>query len=877
MKKHGKNRIPVRLTACALAAGMLMTNTAGLASYAATAYSGADVDEKLYINMDYYGGVEKANVVKEVQFSTAGSYTDYGNYTGITNMTDRQEPAVDGDAVTWMKPEKGNKLYFQGNLDPANVKMPWDFQVTYKVNGIVTAPEEVGGASGTVEIDVDAVPNKSVSKYMQDNMILLVLIPMDTANVYSIDAPESMSASFGNYSGIGFEALPGKEGHFTARFGTDSFESMGVMMIMTPVTVSDMAKIKDLKELKDKFRDNSDAVLDSVEAIMDNVADMSSQLEKTNQVLDEIASGKRKLDAGRTIIFNGVDLSLQDVRDLNALLDPVDTSLKTSQWMVYDINSNLNATNAALNKASGVMGTLNKRLRVLSEEMATTNTYKIDSVAADLDTAKKALTDLKKNLVTSGTAVSNLKTITDSAAYEKAVNELLYTAALDSSEYGEDYLPEAVIEIINASIPDITAVTKEQLQGMMPTVASLLDIYRVLATPKKGVTEADTYTVTATATPSDMGGGSDVTGSVTASAGNTYELKVSAADLNQVAAGLAAYKQSGDPTAAVTAISSYLAGNGFSAEEIAGYRMSMLGRLGAGTSAGSAEKASRFINRMISMLDLKSGIDTLETNTKFSTAGSSLKNSMGELREAGTEALANAITAYSSFDYDQILTQTDRALKDIDDVMNAGATVSYQTSRLLDSLRKVTASVDALTTTMNAYYEDVQTALTNVSNVIEQTEKLAADLTGTAQTLNNTLRAASEDLSRAADDSIDLGREAVDNADKMVENTRKMKEAGAELRKSINDELDEQEADNNFLNMDPDATKESLTSSRNQEPSNIQIICRTEEITADGRDQDNGNGDAEIPQEQTTLGGRVVNIFKAMWSKVTGIFGIFGS
>ena len=356
--------------------GGFPANTAGLTSFAA--YSGADVDEKLYINMDYQGGVEKANVVKEVQFTTADSYTDYGDYTAVINMTDRQEPVQKNDAVTWNRPEKGSKLYFQGELDPAAVEMPWNFQVTYKVNGIITRPEEVGGASGTVEIDVDAIPNKKVSKYMQDNLILMVLIPMDTSNVYSVDAPDSMSASFGNYSGIGFEALPGKEGHFTARFGTDSFESMGVMMIMTPVTVSDLSKVKDLKELKDKFRDNSDAVLDSVEAIMDNVVDMSSQLEKTNQVLDEIASGKRKLDENRTIIFNGVDISLQDVRDLNALLDPMDTSVKTSQWMVYDINRNLNDTNAALMNASGVTGTLNKRLRILSEEMATTNTSNVN-------------------------------------------------------------------------------------------------------------------------------------------------------------------------------------------------------------------------------------------------------------------------------------------------------------------------------------------------------------------------------------------------------------------------------------------------------------------------------------------------------------------
>ena len=350
----------------------------------AFAAGGADVSEKLYITMDYDGSIAKANVVKEIQFTTADSYTDHGSYQQVTNMTDRQEPVINGDAVTFRRPEKGGKLYFQGTMDPQEVKLPWNFDVRYKVNGVETTAERAAGASGTVEIDIDAVPDKSVSRYMQDNIILLVLIPMDTSDVYSIDAPGSMEASFGNYSGIGFEALPGKEGHFQARFGTDCFESMGVMMIMTPVTVSDLNKIRDLKEVKDKFRDNSNAMMDSVEAIMDNVASMSSQLEKTNQVLDELANGKRKIDDSRTIIFNGVDLSLQDVRDLTALLDPVDTSLKTSQWMVYDINASLNDTNAALQRASAVMNPLSKRLRTLSREMSSVNTFNIDSVQEDL-------------------------------------------------------------------------------------------------------------------------------------------------------------------------------------------------------------------------------------------------------------------------------------------------------------------------------------------------------------------------------------------------------------------------------------------------------------------------------------------------------------
>ena len=863
MNKKNLSRSFSRFTASALALAMAASTVCPMNALAA---GGADVSEKLYINMGYDGGIEKANVVKEIQFTTSDSYTDYGKYQEITNMTDRQEPAVSGDAVTWVRPEKGSKLYFQGTMDPAGVKLPWTFDVKYKVNGIETTAEKAAGASGTVEIDIDAIPDKSVSKYMQDNMILLVLIPMDTSDVYSIDAPGSMEASFGNYSGIGFEALPGKEGHFEARFGTDSFESMGVMMIMTPVTVSDLNKIKDLKEVKDKFRDNSDAMLDSVEAIMDNVVSMSSQLEKTNQVLDELANGKRKIDDTRTIIFNGVDLTLQDVRDLTALLDPVDTSLKTSQWMVYDINTSLNDTNAALQRASSVMNPLSKRLRTLSREMSSVNTFNIDSVTDDLSNTKEALKALKKSLVKGGTAVSNLKMITGSEDFKDDATELLYTVVLKDNEYEEEYLPEAVIELVNDMIPDAANVSKAQLEGLVPQMAMLLDLYDILCEPYEesgyeGMAEAADV-----GTPGDY---YEISGHTTR-IGGSY--KVSKADLYSFVAAFRAAQQ-GDQTAIPMAVMNYVQSKGMSDrvdQQALISRITELALSGGAASAESNAEASRFAGRMGSMMDLRGGIDEIENSGSY--GASSLKDSLNDLSDAGSEALANAITAYASADYEDVLVQVDSVIADIDDVMDAGAGVSYQTSRLLDSLRRVSSSVDALTGVMNSYYEDVQTAITNVSNVVEETEKLSADLTQTAQTLNNTLRSASEDFSRAGDDSIALGREAVSNADEMIENTRRMKEAGADLRKTINDELDEQEADNNFLNMDPDAVKESLTSSRNKEPSSIQIICRTEEISVD-EDAENAVMDAELPPEKTTFTGRIAAIFKTLWGRILGLFG----
>ncbi len=332
---------------------------------------------------------------------------------------------------------------------------------------------------------------------------------------------------------------------------------------------------------------------------------------------------------------------------------------------------------------------------------------------------------------------------------------------------------------------------------------------------------------------------------------------------------MAAALSSQDMTQIVTAMTAYVQKYSVSAEDMAAMQTGLLS-LAGGTSEDATDLAQQFVDHMISMLDLKKSAESIES-ISANGATTNLKQSIDDLSEYGSDALANAITAYASVDYDTALDQINTVMKDIDDVMDAGAKVSYQTSRLLDSMRKVTSDVDSLIATLNSYYDDVQTAITNVSNLVEETEKTSDDLTRTAQTLNDTLRAASEDFSAAGDTGIAVGREAVDNTNKIIENTRNMKAAGSDLRKSINDKLDEEEEDNNFINMDPDAPMESFTSSDNTEPSSIAIICRTDEIKIP--DEPDALPDAEFAEEPTTLGQRIANVFKSLWNKILSIFG----
>jgi hypothetical protein len=77
-----KNR---KIMAAGMAAVTLCTSLVSTPVYAAEA--SVSVDESMYVNLDYYGSVDKVNVVKGVSLNGLTSFTDYGNYLDVTNMT----------------------------------------------------------------------------------------------------------------------------------------------------------------------------------------------------------------------------------------------------------------------------------------------------------------------------------------------------------------------------------------------------------------------------------------------------------------------------------------------------------------------------------------------------------------------------------------------------------------------------------------------------------------------------------------------------------------------------------------------------------------------------------------------------------------------
>ncbi|MFR5731791.1 MAG: hypothetical protein ACLUD2_07455 [Clostridium sp.] len=109
--------------------------------------------------------------------------------------------------------------------------LPWNFDVSYKLNGVPKNADELAGASGLIEIHIDAKFNDSadVNEYYKNNFVLAVAAMVDTNDCYSLEADGAQKQTVGGNSAVVFAALPGEDGDFTVRIGTDSFETSGVL------------------------------------------------------------------------------------------------------------------------------------------------------------------------------------------------------------------------------------------------------------------------------------------------------------------------------------------------------------------------------------------------------------------------------------------------------------------------------------------------------------------------------------------------------------------------------------------------------------------------------------------------------------------------
>ena len=457
-----------------------------------------ETDETVYINMDYYGAPTNTRIVKGVNLNGHTEFTDFGDYKDVYNMSTFDEPTLKEDSVYWKLNTDKNRFYYECiPTDKVNIQMPWNFDVSYKLNGVSVKAEDCAGANGLVEITIHAVPNSYASDYYKNNMMLVCGTGIDMSKALSIDAPGAQVQSVGTYKLVVFMGMPGEESTFTVRIGSDNFENMGMFMFMTPATLSSLDIISDLKDVKDRLSDSGDSLysgmsnmLDTMQSMQNGMGTMSSGISGINAVRQQLIKDRGtidpktdaaltalekltgesdslipelnntkdtlvKLNATTNSILNTLEESGADITEYQTLLQNIRTSLNNLEDLMDDLDDKTGSEWLYISELQSDISKLKKNLKAIQDDMSNLND-KIDAITKAVTNAgTKALTHLQ-NMEDAGVVPSGST---------KMAYELLNTFAGKGKE-----LTDAL-----KHLNDNLSSTSSSLSGFLDTSDSILD------------------------------------------------------------------------------------------------------------------------------------------------------------------------------------------------------------------------------------------------------------------------------------------------------------------------------------------------------------------------------------------------------------------
>lgn len=356
-----------RLTAAALITSMISITMAG------NSYAGPPTvltDETLYVNLDYYGKEMDSSVVKGVTLNGKRTFSDYGTYKDITNMSNYAKPVVDGDTVTWELPEDAkDRFYYECQLNNGEVVLPWDFDISYKLNGIPKEAQDLLHADGLVEIDVHCIPNKNANLYYQNNMLLQVGTMVDMEDVNSVEAPGAQIQSLGTYKGVLFAAVPGEEKTFHIEISSHDFESSGIIMMMVPGTLDQISDIADVKEAKDTFKDSTDQLLDGMNEMLDTLHSISDGMKVAKKGLNQLQGARENFDASKDQIISSADASIDGLEAANQKISQLAPDINANKQGLDEVNKKVNTLVETLQDSGEDFYNLSSSLRDLKDSL----------------------------------------------------------------------------------------------------------------------------------------------------------------------------------------------------------------------------------------------------------------------------------------------------------------------------------------------------------------------------------------------------------------------------------------------------------------------------------------------------------------------------
>lgn len=366
-------------------------------------------------------------------------------------MSGHTQPELSEQGVHWSLPAETGRFYYECTPKENLINLPWAFDVSYKLNGVPKRAEELSGAAGLVEINIECIPNKNSEPYYKNNLLLQAATMVNLEDTLSVEAPGAQLQSIGTYKAVIFAALPGEHTTFTLRIGTQSFQSAGVILMMIPGTLEQMKQIKTLKQVKDTVGDSADAIYGSLDDILSVLGGLSGSLKGMQAGFQGINGTRDSFSHSKNGLYDSADDAIADLSMLSGQMLSMVPSLQDGQTLINDMNRNINQLIETADQTKTYITDFKGSIQKTREDLTA-----LRQLFNDLSSAKGDRAEVFQNLQTD---LDNLKTgFSDLSAYLKAMESAAHQLARSAAQLDDNLtkipMPEFPPKIPSIDVPE---------------------------------------------------------------------------------------------------------------------------------------------------------------------------------------------------------------------------------------------------------------------------------------------------------------------------------------------------------------------------------------------------------------------------------------
>lgn len=403
-------------------------------------------DEVVYATLSPDGIGKELYIVNSLEVSEGGQVVDYGKYSSVKNLTDLTEITQSGDTVELTASE--GKFFYQGTLE--HTSLPWEFQITYLLDGEEVTAKELAGKDGTLEILIETFENEAIDSVFFDNYLLQISFTLDGEKTSNVETEEGVLANAGKDIQVTYSVMPEEEAVLSTTADVTDLELSGIDIAAVPQSMSIDAPDAD------EFTDEIGTLADALQEIDRGVLGLKSGTEELHDGTTALQNGSSEYQNGIHALNNGSSELISGSKEIQGALDAIDKSL--SEFKGMD-GSGFNEITIALEEFA-------KALREIKEGLI--------SLKNGFSGAYEALDQAIEAIPAHEITEEEIIALKQSDANQETVDKLLevYTASLTvKGTYAE--VKEAFTSV-TSTLETITA----SLETMATSIEDMMDGFR---------------------------------------------------------------------------------------------------------------------------------------------------------------------------------------------------------------------------------------------------------------------------------------------------------------------------------------------------------------------------------------------------------------